>query len=369
MQNLVCPSAAAASSVRQAEFILATCQHCGFIFNVAFDPNALVYDERYDNRVPSDVFKEYYAGLARRLHQSYGTHHGFVVEVGCGKGEFLLALAREWPEGRFLGVDPGYEQESPEVPRASNIDFVRDVFKTSTIQEKPSLVICRHTLEHIPDPGSFLRQIRGALSPKVPIYLEVPDLRWILEHQAFWDFCYEHCNYFTAESLAFVAERAGFRAISAGVGFGGQYLWLEGLAGDADADFQANASMAEILRKYGHDEERQIAETRAFVEAETRRGVAVCLWGMATKGVVFSYLIDHERTLLRRCIDVNSHKQGKYAPGSAHLIEPPEALRGVSGEILILVMNPNYLNEIRDKCRELGVTAKFADARCRPLSA
>ena len=367
MQNLVYPSADAALSARRAEFVLASCEHCGFVFNAAFDPNALVYDERYDNRVPSDVFKGYYASLARHLCQRYGNEGGLVVEIGCGKGEFLTVLAREWPNGRFLGVDPGYEPPSSAAPVSANISFVSEVFKPGLIHEKPSLVVCRHTLEHIPDPVSFLRQIRAALPRDVPVYLEVPDLRWILENQAFWDFCYEHCNYFTSESLAFVAQLAGFRLLSTGVGFESQYLWIEAISSDANPDPQATASAGQILRRYGYDEATQIAQTRVRVEAEARRGVAVCLWGMATKGVVFSYLIDADQTLLRHCIDVNSNKQGRYAPGSAHLIQPPEILRSLSGEILILVMNPNYLNEIRDKCRALGVVASFADARCHPL--
>jgi hypothetical protein len=367
MQNLVYPSVDAAICARRAEFLLASCEHCGFAFNAAFDPNALLYDERYDNRVSSDVFKGYYADLARHLHQRYGDDGGLVVEIGCGKGEFTMALAAEWLNGRFLGVDPGYERPSSDAPVSANVEFVSDVFKPSTISERPSLVVCRHTLEHIPDPVSFLRQVRSALPKDVPIYLEVPDLRWIVENQAFWDFCYEHCNYFTSESLAFTVQLAGFRVVSAGVGFGNQYLWLEGISGDEYSDAQATSTVGQILRHYAHDEARRIAQTRALVEAEVHRGNSVCLWGMATKGVVFSFLIDADRSLLRHCIDMNSNKQGKYAPGSAHLIQPPEVLRSLSGEVLILVMNPNYLNEIRDKCHALGIAARFADARCESL--
>ena len=367
MQNLVYATQNEASVARTADFVLAACQHCGFAFNAAFDPDMLVYDERYDNRVPSSVFKDYYANLAGRLCERYGSENGLAVEIGCGKGEFLTALAREWVNGRFLGVDPGYEAPPSGTAVSAKIHFLRDIFRPTTIQERPSLVICRHTLEHIPDPVSFLHQIRTALPDGVPIYLEVPDLRWILKHQAFWDFCYEHCNYFTTESLAIVAQQAGFQVVSSGVGFGEQYLWLEAVSHGAVPESQGASSVVELLRRYSHDEAHHIAHTKAFVEAATKRGVAVCLWGMATKGVVFSYLIDANRALIQHCIDVNANKQGRYAPGSAHLIQPPEVLQKVPGEIQILVMNSNYLNEIRDKCSSLGITASFADASCQPL--
>jgi hypothetical protein len=124
-----------------------------------------------------------------------------------------------------------------------------------------------------------------------------------------------------------------------------------------------------MLRQYAENEQRRIVEVKDTLAAERGRGVAICVWGMATKGVVFSFLVDPERALIRHCIDVNPHKQGKFAPGSAHLIDSPEILRKLPGEILVLVMNPNYSEEIRSKCRAMGVAARFADAYCRPLRA
>jgi hypothetical protein len=369
MQNLVYPSVAAAVSAPQAPFELATCLRCGFTFNAAFDPTRLVYDERYDNRVPSDVFREYYGHLAARLHHRHGKSGGLVVEIGCGKGEFLSVLARAWTDGHFLGVDPGYEPGPSEMPLAPTIEFVKDAFKPEYIRSRPALVICRHTLEHIPDPSSFLRQIQGALPPGVPLYLEVPDLSWIVSHGAFWDFCYEHCNYFTAESLAFLAERAGWSVVATGVGFGEQYLWLEAISGDAQPNPEIHSSIAESLLRYAEREAQQMVEARLALATQAGRGVSLCIWGMATKGVVFSFLLDPQRDFVRYRIDVNPRKQGRYTPASAHLIDSPEVLRDLPGEVLVLVMNPNYLSEIQGKCRELGIAARFADAHLRPLPA
>ena len=49
----------------------------------------------------------------------------------------------------------------------------------------------------------------------------------MLEEHAFWDFCYEHCNYFTDTTLATVLGSAGFTATATGVVFGRQYRWTE----------------------------------------------------------------------------------------------------------------------------------------------
>ena len=40
--------------------------------------------------------------------------------------------------------------------------------------------------------------------------IETPAWEWIVEHGAFWDVFYEHCNYFTGATLRRLCEHAGF---------------------------------------------------------------------------------------------------------------------------------------------------------------
>src|SRR5690606_7842579 len=92
-------------------------------------------------------------------------------------------------------------------------------------------------------------------------------------------------------------------------------------------------------------------------------GRAIALWGMATKGVVFAYLVDPTATLIDFCIDINANKHDCHVPVTGHRIEGPAALkRAGNRSVAILVMNPNYLGEIRDTCRALSLDAVFLDA-------
>jgi hypothetical protein len=90
-------------------------------------------------------------------------------------------------------------------------------------------------------------------------------------------------------------------------------------------------------------------------------GRTVALWGMATKGVLFSLLTDPDALLIDHCIDVNPNKQGCYVPLTGHVIKAPEALTNAR-ELTVVVMNQNYADEIRLRCRRLGVDATFVDA-------
>src|SRR5690606_20833571 len=87
--------------------------------------------------------------------------------------------------------------------------------------------ILRHVLEHITSPVDFLTDL-GAAAPGVPLYIEVPEVNWIFENGAFWDFCYEHCNYFSAKSLRNAMLLAGYSDIEQSPSFGGQYQWAIG---------------------------------------------------------------------------------------------------------------------------------------------
>jgi hypothetical protein len=46
-----------ALAAREGRLVLSACRTCGFAWNRSFDPERLVYDDNYDNSVPSDVMR------------------------------------------------------------------------------------------------------------------------------------------------------------------------------------------------------------------------------------------------------------------------------------------------------------------------
>ena len=35
----------------------------------------------------------------------FGNDHPITLELGCGKGEYTVELARQWPQRKFVGVE------------------------------------------------------------------------------------------------------------------------------------------------------------------------------------------------------------------------------------------------------------------------
>lgn len=373
MQNYVHRRLALAREAGSGGFDLRVCSGCGFAHNAAFDPALLHYDEGYDNSVPSPVMAAHYTDLAAYLHDRYALDGGLVVDVGCGKGTFLKIMADAFPNVRGLGIDPSYEGESHHAD--GRLEFIKDFFSQQHVRERPALVVCRHVVEHIPRPGQFLDAIHAALDafPATPCFFEVPDTSWIIDNAAFWDFCYEHCNYLTPASFANALARSGFLPKTVRTLFGAQYIGIETTTtrrpeSQATQPDPAAADFAGRLVRYADSERAYMSDIRQRLLDLKQQGRAVVLWGMATKGVVFSLLVDADKTIIDHCVDVNANKQGCFVPLTGHTIESPDVLaRRGSQPMTVIVMNPNYAEEIKRSCRAMSVEAEFTDAGGKQL--
>ena len=52
-----------------------------------------------------EVFRTCFRLKGRWAVEIFGNRHPLVLELGCGKGEYTVALARKYPEKNFIGVD------------------------------------------------------------------------------------------------------------------------------------------------------------------------------------------------------------------------------------------------------------------------
>src|SRR5262249_47184679 len=147
-----------------------------------------------------------------------------VVEIGSGKGEFLRLLCARGPCSG-TGYDPTYV--GPERAADADVTFVVDYYGPRYAHLPADFVVCRHVLEHVPAPRTFLGGIRRALGDRdAAMYLEVPNGGFVLSEAGVWDFIYPHVSYFSPAGLRRVVTAAGFEVTDVGTSFGDQYLWV-----------------------------------------------------------------------------------------------------------------------------------------------
>jgi len=365
LQNRVYDTREEAFQSNRGAVELTHCSHCNFTFNAGFDEDVIVYDEKYDNAVPSKLFTDYYHTICKYLYEKYDLENGIVYDIGCGKGTFLKILCSLYPRVKGIGIDPSYEGN---LEPMANLTFIRDFFKGEHVTTAPSLILSRHVFEHIEYPGDFLAIIREPVKayPNLPFFIEVPDFGWIADNKTFWDICYEHCNYFSQKSIGVMCAQPWCTLNTITKSFNDQYLWVEGVFNESEKN-AVQPSFPAISQSAIRDfvDSINAAKTTVFDKIQQYRadGYKVIVWGMATKGVIFTNSIDIDRQVVDYCIDVNTEKQQKYTPLSAHLIQNPDVLNTISGsKCLVIIMNTNYSGEIKEKVASYKLDVHFMDA-------
>lgn len=358
-------SAEAARAWPKGEIALASCGHCGFISNVAFDEKLTEYSQRYEETQGfSPTFQRFHHALAEELVERHGLRNKKIIEIGCGKGEFLHLLCA-LGENRGVGFDPAYIDAREQQIRGKNVEIIADYFSPQYPVEGADFVVCKMTLEHIPETGVFLDQIRKAVagSEDTVVFIQVPEATRIFHDCAFEDIYYEHCSYFTATSLATLMEAVGLQVVRTAVTYGDQYLTVEarygGGAPGVSRDTRAEA--AEWLKEVASFPGRvaaKIAAWREDIERRRRDGQRVAIWGSGSKGVSFLSTLGVS-DLVSYAVDINPHRQGYFMPGGGQRIVGPDELKTLRVDYVV-VMNGVYLPEVRAMLQERGLEPELA---------
>lgn len=359
---LLMPSRKEASEYPTGDVKLGFCQACGFISNVSFDPGVHEYSQRYEETQGfSPTFNAFARSLAQRLVDKYDLHGKDILEIGCGKGEFL-ALMCELGKNRGIGIDPAYVPQRLSSEAAHRITFFQDFYSQKYAHLAADVIVCRHTLEHIAPTGEFLRTLRQTIGDRTEtlVFFELPDTMRILKEGAFWDIYYEHCSYFTAGSLARLFRAAGFDVLDLQLDYDKQYILLTAkpAQGPTEPRLELENDLQEVTAAVDNFKttcKQRLDLWHDSIEDFTSRKQKAVIWGSGSKGVAFLTTLGLGDQI-EYVVDINPYKHGKYMPRTAQMIVPPEYLVEYRPDHVI-IMNPVYVPEIERQMDELGLQA------------
>ncbi|MGH6913766.1 MAG: class I SAM-dependent methyltransferase [Geminicoccales bacterium] len=336
------------------------CGRCGFIFNRAFDQGLIEYSERYEETQGfSETFNSFHRSLAELVIERYDLHGKQVVEIGCGKGEFLTLLC-DLGKNRGTGFDPSYVADRSRAAKTDLATFVTDFYSERYADREADFVCCKMTLEHIPAVEQFVSMVRRGAerNPGAVVFFQVPEVTLILEQFGFWDMYYEHCSYFTPASLRDLFERCGFDVKDVWTDYGDQYLMIEAVRRTKQSPTPVRAAaeidgLAEKVANFAEVVPAQHAAWKKRLAAWAAQGQKVVLWGSGSKAVSFLTTLGI-RDELQYVVDINPHRQGMFMPGTGHAIVSPDFLAAYKPD-RVIIMNPIYRDEIADMLKERGV--------------
>ena len=345
-------TAEAAHAFPKRDLELAFCGDCGFAFNHVFDERVIRYSTDFEESQHfSSTFNSFARGLARQIAERCGVSGKQVLEIGCGKGEFLIELC-EAAGASGVGIDPGYRADPGRRPTKANVSFIVDRFGPEYQDLECDVVLCRHTLEHLPHVAEFMRSIRDmrGTGPDTWIVFETPDFKRVLEDGAFWDIYYEHCSYFSPGAHARVFRAHGFDVTDLELVYDAQYIvqYARPSAGPAAETLPLERDLDELRRlaeAFPSRVRALQARWRELLGEAHAQGWRTVLWGGGSKAVSFLTTLGLGDEIAA-AVDINPYKQGRFTPGTGHPVIAPEALKANPPD-LVIVMNPVYREEVK----------------------
>jgi SAM-dependent methyltransferase len=349
--TLLLPSRERAVGYPQGKLRLGFCPSCGFITNTTFDVGLNEYSRLIEETQGySPYFRTWLRGLADAFVRRFDLHDKDILEIGCGKGDFL-AFACEAGPNRGVGIDPSYIEGRLESSALDRMTFLNELYSEAHRPLVGDAIVCRHTLEHIGPVGEFVRTVRRSIGDRtdVVVFFELPETLRVLRECAFWDIYYEHCSYFTPGSLARLFRSEGFDIIDVELDYADQYIVLYARAGTGtnrvlpiEEDLEETAALVDEFRVAAP---RRQAELDGLATAAHRSGRRPVIWGAGSKGVSLLTTLGLTEEI-EYAVDVDPHKWGMFMAKTGQEIISPDALRDYRPEV-VFVMNPIYVEEIR----------------------
>jgi len=338
------PSNSQSNEVTLAPICLRYNKKLHLLENEAFDPMIVDYSENYENNQSySKRFNNHMKEVLLIL-KSHMKKNSVIVEVGCGKGNFVELIQRD---GYFhiQGYDAAYDGINPSIKK---------YYLKETDRIYADLVVLRHVLEHIKFPFKFLNMLKSIFGTS-NIFIEVPNYDWIIKKGCFFDITYEHVNYFTEDSLKCLFTE---NSSTYGILFDEQYHYifsdLASLNENFNDAFESDSWVYTSYEALFPNMNREIERISLLAE-----GRSAFIWGAGTKGCLFLSHCSVKGKLignLKFAVDINPKKIGKFLPGSQILIKSKEDFfKTVSNGDLLIISNPNYKIEIEEEIRSLGL--------------
>jgi hypothetical protein len=247
--------------------------------------------------------------------------------------------------------------------------FLEDVNLSKDI-EQPDVVICRHTLEHIPNPKKFLKKLLAECRSDCNFIFEVPSLERMIVTQRFDTIMHHHVSYFSVRSLRLLIAKCGGKLISYEIynkgSCGGSILFSFKKINNPKKKI-SKLSYAKFQREYKIIKKKIIIFNnnmkilRQLIDHEEHtprgRGVKLIGYGAGLMLSTFLYFLNISPMKIKYILDddIKKHNTGyqnikvkikhpekvKFQPGQNYLITSLENKKKLISKILLL--EPNHI--------------------------
>lgn len=132
-----------------------------------------------------------------------------VFEIGGAHGILAEKYQKIDPSVNWTIIDP-----NPTPSKGSKVKFIKDFFdKKSNYDLTDTTIVHSHTLEHIYDPNSFLKNISQKVNNNSYQIISVPNIKEMIKRKYSNGLNFEHTYFLNEQFLKYFLEKSGFKII------------------------------------------------------------------------------------------------------------------------------------------------------------
>lgn len=184
------------------------CQECNYL---TLNSNGESKNYKKVDRSTKLQFPKYIGQILEKFKQLDIEKDDFILEIGSNDGIFLCYMS-DSGYVNTLGIEPS--EELAYKSQLSGNKVIQDFFGEGCANNilnaygRPKLVICRHTIEHIPNLNDFFSglEILG-INNSIIYFFEIPDSSAITKQMNVYELWDEHIHYFNLNNFKILAAR------------------------------------------------------------------------------------------------------------------------------------------------------------------
>lgn len=279
-----------------------------------------------------------------------------VLDIGCNDGtqlDYFKALGVD-----TYGIDPAENLH----PRSSaNHSVICDFFGPAAVAELKKIsydiIVAQNVCAHNPDPYGFITSCAELMSNNTVLFVQTSQADMVL-HNEFDTIYHEHVNFFNANSMSQLAQRAGLNLVDVVKTpiHGNSYIFV---LSRASVNQHRVKNIIDLEASYGllnldtytrwstvvNNNMKKLVDT---INQYRNDGYTLVGYGAAAKG---NTLLNFSNIRLDFIIDDNPLKQGKFTPGTGCNIVSVEYLNKFNSNdrLLFVPLAWNFFKEIKSK--------------------
>jgi 2-polyprenyl-3-methyl-5-hydroxy-6-metoxy-1,4-benzoquinol methylase len=196
---------------------LSRCRDCGFVFSNPFLPEAEIrnfYQQLEDREYQqeSEGRSKNFLKILRRL-ETISRPGNRMLDIGAASGIFLELAQKQGYE--ITGIEPSrYLVE--EARKRYDIRLFAGTIEGFGTQKKFHLITLLDILEHLPEPGQFIKRVAGLMEKNGVLVIVTPDISSLaakIFRKRWWHYRIAHLNFFNRKSLSVLLAGHGFEIV------------------------------------------------------------------------------------------------------------------------------------------------------------